>query len=131
MTHSRKPFRASALRHVRALALTIAVLAACDDGGLTPIELPVATIEIIDGCPFMGAGESCQIVVNTFDPEGRRIDNPILRWATTTPNIVTVSDRGLVTARVPGQGIILVQNSTGSTREQLDITVTTSQRDRP
>jgi len=100
---------------------------ACDDGGLTPIELPVATIEVVEDCAIMAAGQSCQIVVNAFDPEGRQIDNPIFRWATTTPNVLTVSDSGLVTARAPGQGVILVQNSTGSVREQFDITVTPSQ----
>lgn len=100
---------------------------ACSDSGPTRIELPVATLEIVDPCTPMAAGRTCQIVVNAFDPEGRRIDNPILRWATTTPNVVTVNDNGLVTARVPGQAIVLVQNTTGSARETIEITVTTSQ----
>jgi len=111
-------------------AFALGLSSACNDSGPTRIELPVATIEVVNGCPIMGAGESCQIVVHTFSPEGQRLDNPILRWATTTPNVVTVSDRGLVTARVPGQGVVLVQNTTGSVQEQFDITVTPRQDER-
>lgn len=109
------------------LAALLAVLgsaSACSDGGLTPIELPVASLEVVNGCEFMAAGETCQIVVNAFDEEGRRLQNPILRYQTTTTNVLAVNDDGLVTARATGRGIVLVQSTTGSATVQLDILVT-------
>lgn len=105
------------------LTALIVLLASCSDDGLTQIELPVASLEVVNGCEFMAAGESCQIVVDAFTDEGQRLSNPILRYQTTTPNVLIVSDDGLVTARVAGEGFVLVQSTTGSAMLQLDIRV--------
>lgn len=119
------PHRSRGVAPLFATLLVVLVFTlACADDGLTPIELPVASLEVVNACEFMTAGESCQVVVNAFDDEGRRLSNPILRYQTTTPNILRVNDDGLVTARAAGQGFVLVQSTTGSAMLQLDILVT-------
>lgn len=118
-SHRRRPTGTSLV----ALFAIVALAFACADDGLTQIELPVAQLELVDGCETMIAGESCQIVVNAFTEEGQQIRNPILRYQTTTINVLDVSENGLVTARAPGQGVVLVQSTTGSAVLQLNITV--------
>lgn len=120
--NSMQPGRRTAALLLSLTAL-IVVFVACSDDGLTQIELPVASLEVVNGCEFMAAGESCQIVVDAFTDEGQRLSNPILRYQTTTPNVLIVSDTGLVTARVAGEGFVLVQSTTGSAMLQLDIRV--------
>jgi hypothetical protein len=105
--------------------IAAALLAACSNGGPTPIEIPIVEIQITNnGCVGVVEGETCTIVAVAFSTGGQQIANPVLRWESNQLAVARVSERGgVVTAIAPGNATITVTNTTGAVQAQADVIV--------
>lgn len=104
------------------LLLALLVAACSGKGGPTAIEIPIARIQITKACPIVIEGEQCQIGAVAFTEDDQRIENPVLRYLSSTA-AAEVTTRGVVIGRAPGSGTIFVTNSTGSVSRQFDVAV--------
>lgn len=109
---------------ILAVAAAIAVVSSCGgDDGPTAIELPVDSIEIVQGCTAVFEGERCQIVVVAMTDEGQRISNPVLRWSSSNSSVATVDSEGLVRGVAGGDATIRVSNTTETASDQTRVRV--------
>lgn len=104
--------------------LTLALIAACGGGGgPTAIEIPIAELDIVQGCSSIVEGQRCQIVVRALTAEGQQVSNPVLRWSSSNDGVASVSNRGLVQAGGAGIVTIRVSNTTDTAKDQTTIYV--------
>ena len=103
--------------------LVIVPVAGCDESGPTAIEIPIATLEITNGCTVMIEGSECTIGVIAMTEEGQSIINPVLRWFSSNPSVSILNDRGRIAAVAPGQATVTVSNSTETVSDDTRVTV--------
>ncbi|MFN2384517.1 MAG: Ig domain-containing protein [Gemmatimonadota bacterium] len=101
----------------------LALLAACSGSGPTAIEIPIAELEIVQGCGVIIAGERCQVQIRALTAEGQQIANPVLRWSSSNDAVASVSNRGLITAGGAGSVTIRVSNTTDTAKDETRIHV--------
>jgi hypothetical protein len=68
-------------------------------------------------------GESHQLEVVATDKEGRTISRPKLRWWSSAPDVVAVSEFGQVTARKTGEADVIVQSGKAEARIHFRVTI--------
>ena len=105
------------------LILTLALGAACSDGGPTAIEVPIASLEFTTVCSPLIEDTMCRPGVLATTAEGQAIANPILRWGTSNSTVLSVSNEGVVRAESAGRATVTVSNSTGTVSAMQEILV--------
>lgn len=93
-------------------------------GGPTPIEIPIARIEIVgNGCQAAVPGNQCKITAEAYTAENQQIGNPVLVWLSSDSSVASVDNQGLVTAKGAGNATIQVSNRTDTVSARVDIHV--------
>ncbi|TVR62046.1 MAG: hypothetical protein EA422_11850 [Gemmatimonadales bacterium] len=84
--------------------LVVALIPACSDGGPTSLQ-PVAELEV-EGPETMLEGETVQAEAVALDEEGLPIEDALIEWSTSDPEVVDVSPGGFLTAEGVGTATI-------------------------
>jgi len=93
---------------------TALLLPACSgESGPTAIEIPLAEVEIVTGCPTVDEGSTCQMVARGITAEGQIVTNAVLRWSSNANSIVQVDNDGRVFGISPGTAVITVEAALG------------------
>jgi uncharacterized protein YjdB len=80
-----------------------------------------ASVSLEPGSATLEIGSSIQLQVTVLDRRGG-ILHPELRWTTTTPELISVSDRGRVTARAAGRGLVRVACDGAEAQVSIEVT---------
>lgn len=108
-----------------ALAIASLAIAAlgCSDDGPTAIEIPLAEVEITQGCGSIGEGDICQMEARGMTAEGQIVTNAVLRWSTNAGSVAQVDDDGRVFGVGPGRATITVQAAFGEGEDSSEVLV--------
>jgi alpha-tubulin suppressor-like RCC1 family protein len=92
-----------------ALALAVGALAACGGDSTGPGNLtPVATVSIADLPDTLFTGQILQLAAQATDDGGGALPDRPLMWASSDPDIASISTGGVLTALIPGSATISV-----------------------
>ena len=114
----------SMLRTVPALfAVALATTACSGESGPTAIEIPLAEVEILQGCGSIGEGDTCQMLARGMTAEGQIVTNAVLRWSSNANSVAQVNDEGRVFGVGPGRATITVEAAVGQGSDAVDVIV--------
>lgn len=113
----------SVLRTFPAILTAGVVLAACSGDGPTAIEIPLASVEILQGCGAIGEGDSCQILARGMTAEGQIVTNAVLRWSSNASSVAQVNNEGRVFGVGPGKATITVEAAIGQGQDSVEVFV--------
>ena len=95
------------------LAAALLLPACSGESGPTAIEIPLAEVEILFGCPTVDEGATCQMSARGITAEGQLVTNAVLRWSSNANSIVQVDSNGRVFGIAPGTATITVEAAFG------------------
>lgn len=99
------------------------LLPACSGDGPTAIEIPLAEVEILFGCPTVDEGATCQMAARGMTAEGQVVTNAVLRWSSNANSIAQVDNNGRVFGLNPGTATITVEAAFGQGSDTSRVTV--------
>jgi hypothetical protein len=106
----------------RAGAVALAVLFACSDSPSGPSRPPgVDRVEVVPATAWLSPGATLTLEGAALKSDGTTASGVSFKWATSAPNVATVSTNGTVQAVAAGQATI--EMSVGSLRATSAITV--------
>lgn len=92
------------VRRARALLgaslMAMALAAACESSGTA--STPAATVRLERRGELLAAGEARELAVSAYDASGRELRDRGVTWASSRPDVVSVDETGLATARREG-----------------------------
>lgn len=95
------------------LAIAWSAVACSGDSGPTVIEIPLASVEILEACSTIAEGETCLMRARGITSEGQIVTNAVLRWSSSNNSVAQVNDEGRVFAVGVGNTIITVEAAFG------------------
>jgi hypothetical protein len=111
-------------RTVPAILAAAVFLPACSgDSGPTAIEIPLARVEITQGCGSIGEGSTCVMEARGFTAEGQMVTNAVLRWSSNATSVAQVSSEGRVFGVGAGRATITVEAAFGEGEDSIEILV--------
>lgn len=114
----------SVLRSVFPIAvLALTAIGCSGDSGPTAIEIPLASVEIIQGCGSIGEGDTCQMLARGMTAEGQIVTNAVLRWSSNANAVAQVNNEGRVFGVGPGRAVISVEAAIGQGSDTIEILV--------
>jgi hypothetical protein len=111
------------LRTAPALLAIALFLPACSEDGPTAIEIPLARVEITQGCGNIGEGDTCQMVARGITAENQVVTNAVLRWSSNASSVAQVNSEGRVFGVGPGRATITVEAAFGIGEDSTEIIV--------
>jgi hypothetical protein len=105
------------------LAAALALSACGGDEGPTAIEIPLARVEIVTGCPDIPVDSTCQIAARGITADNELVTNAVLRWSSSNGGVVSVDSEGLVRGMGPGTATITVEAALGTGSATTRVTV--------
>jgi uncharacterized protein YjdB len=105
------------------LAAALALSACGGDEGPTAIEIPLASVEILQHCSNVIEGTTCQMVARGMTAEGQTVTNAVLHWSSNATSIVQVSSEGRVFGIAAGRATITVEAALGQGEDSTEIFV--------
>ena len=110
-------------RTIPALLAIALFLPACSGDGPTAIEIPLAVVEILQGCSSVIEGSTCQMVARGLTAEGQVVTNAVLRWSSNANSIAQVNSEGLVFGIASGRATITVEAALGHGEDSREVFV--------
>jgi uncharacterized protein YjdB len=105
------------------LAAALAVAACQGDEGPTAIEIPLASVEILQGCSSVIEGTTCQMVARGMTAEGQVVTNAILHWSSSANSVAQVNSEGRVFGIASGRATITVEAALGQGEDSAEVFV--------
>jgi uncharacterized protein YjdB len=102
------------LKHFPAiLAVALSTVACSGDSGPTVIEIPLASVQILEACSTIAEGQTCLMRARGMTSEGQIVTNAVLRWSSSNISVAQVNDEGRVFAVGVGRATITVAAAFG------------------
>jgi uncharacterized protein YjdB len=76
---------------------------------ITVTPIPLAALLVTPRDPIIGIGESIQLHANPVDERGMTLPDRAVTWSTSNPDVVAVSERGVVLGRALGTAKVTAQ----------------------
>ena len=105
------------------LAIALFLPACSSDDGPTAIEIPLARVEITQGCGNIGEGDTCVMEARGITAENQIVTNAVLRWSSNASSVAQVNNEGRVFGVGPGRATITVEAAFGSGEDSTEIIV--------
>src|SRR5438552_4205825 len=108
-THTTRGGRVMRVTILAVAGLAVIATTACSSSSGTSVEVqrkPVATVSVTLPSPSMVAGQSGQASATPKDADGAPLANRPIVWGTSSSQVASVSDVGMISAVTPGTAVI-------------------------